>query len=367
MDTNIVQHGVLSRLGFFINKQFLNTRVLLGSISAITLTSISTVFNYQFGSMLAGDDAISQTLLPIGYACLDVGALFIGGYIGLHAKKYLSKLIGGSWLAVLISLSLFTAWSYQCATDHKKISNNTTQQIQAIQDDIQRYQQQIDQSIKEKQSTRYHANKARYQLEIDQATTKLESKRTQLIELQSQNVAPEYAVFYRTPILRESPEQYMTLVRFIFSASIIFTPFIILYLMGIESTPPTTVQATKKQSLIERIKSKISSKNNVGKIGDNRSRDSVSQESISGDNIDNVDNDINDDKRFIKQYTLVKNKVMQGKLKPSYRQLESKTSVTSKYIKPILYKLESEGVTIRSGNGWKTNNNNHRRPIILFN
>ena len=106
MSNAIIKHGVLSRLGFFINKQVLNTRVLAGSISAVLLTGISTVFNYQFGLMLSNDDPISQSLLPIGYSCLDIGALFIGGYISLYAKNYLSKIVGFLWLLVLI-LSAF--------------------------------------------------------------------------------------------------------------------------------------------------------------------------------------------------------------------------------------------------------------------
>ncbi len=144
-----------------INKQLLNTRVLAGSISAVLLTSISTVFNYQFGAMLAGGDAVSQILLPIGYASLDVGSLFIGGYLGLVAKQYISKLIGLGWLCVLICMSLFTAWSFQCAADHENLRTSTLLHIKSVKADINRYQSQYNQSIKEKNNTRYHNHKER--------------------------------------------------------------------------------------------------------------------------------------------------------------------------------------------------------------
>ena len=351
MSNVIIKHGVLSRLGFFINKQLLNTRVLAGSISAVLLTAISTVFNYQFGLMLSDDNTISQVLLPIGYSCLDIGALFIGGYIGLYAKNYLSKLVGFVWLIVLIFLSLFTAWSFQCATDHKKLNSNIQNQITDLRSDLKRYQEQVNASTQEKKNTKYHKNKDKYQLEINQANKQIEIKRSQIIDLESKNIQPEYAVFYRTPILKKSPEKYMTVVRFVFSSAIIFTPFVILYLMGIEEKNKTATQVktvdistvlTKKENAINH----------------------------SVNNVKNKDQTIESKPTFKKQYNRIKKLIMEGKIKPSYRQIETKGGIGSKYAKAILYKLEQEQITIKNGQGWKLNdlsNTAKNSNILLFN
>ena len=345
---SIVKTPLLSRIGFFINKQLLNTRVLAGSIAAVSLTAISTVFNYQFGVMLAGDDQISQTLLPIGYAALDVGALFIGGYIGLYAKQYISKLVGFIWLCVLICMSLFTAWSFQCATDHKNNNQGKEQaQIALLQQQIQRYQSSYDQSIKEKNATRYHDQKTKYQLEADTANTMLEQKTAELISIQNETFKPQYAVFYKTPILRNAPEQNITLVRFVFSAAIIFTPFIILYLMGIEAN-----KQTARQTKTADISTVLKNETVANTDGKNHSKPVVKN---AIETIENLLQIAEQKKDFNQQYNRIKKRIIDGKLKPSYRQIETKGGIGSKYTKEILYKLEKEQITVKSGQGWKVN------------
>ncbi len=347
------KHGVLSRLGFFINKQLLNTRVLAGSIAAVALTSISTVFNYQFGAMLAGEDAISQTLLPIGYASLDVGALFIGGYLGLVAKQYFSKIIGLGWLCVLICMSLFTAWSFQCATDHAKLSTSTLLHIEGVKADINRYQSQYNQSIKEKNNTRYHNHKERYQAEADNANLQLEQKKAELMQLESKNVPPEYAVFYRTPILNKAPEQNITIVRFVFSSAIIFTPFVILYLMGIESG----TEKDEKQTATRKVKTAdISTVLDKTSSGESGAKNHGSSAASSGANsLENLIKELEQNKDFKQQYSRLKKLIASGKIKPSYRQIETKGGIGSKYTKAILHKLEQEQITVKNGQGWKLN------------
>ena len=331
----------LSRIGFFINKQLLNTRVLAGSIAAVSLTAISTVFNYQFGVMLAGNDSVSQVLLPLGYAALDVGALFIGGYIGLYAKQYISKLVGFIWLCVLICMSLFTAWSFQCATDHKNNDGGKEKvKIALLQQQIQRYQSSYDQSIKEKNATRYHDQKTKYQLEADEANAILEQKTNELISIQNESFKPQYAVFYKTPILRNAPEQNIILVRFVFSAAIIFTPFVILYLMGIEAKKQTVTQSKTADGI-----------NSSSGGGD----DAKSATKNNLELIENILQELEHKKDFRQQYIRIKKRVIEEKIKPSYRQIETKGGIGSKYTKAILHKLEKEQITVRSGQGWKLN------------
>jgi hypothetical protein len=225
---------LLSAIGFFISVQILNFRVLAGALSALILTIISMIFNYEFGKMLASDTNATKHLLPVGYACLDIGALFIGGYIGLYAKKYLSKTIGICWLIILTIMSLFTAYSYQIATDSQKLSETTTKQINALESQIKRLNDGYVEAMDEKKKTKYHKRKDIYQAQADKIYKQLQEKEKQLEIIQASNVKPEYAVFYNTPILKNNPKQNMTIVRFIFSSAIIFTPLIILYLMGIE-------------------------------------------------------------------------------------------------------------------------------------
>ena len=349
----------LSRIGFFINKQLLNTRVLAGSIAAVSLTAISTVFNYQFGVMLAGNDSVSQVLLPLGYAALDVGALFIGGYIGLYAKQYISKLVGFIWLCVLIGMSLFTAWSFQCATDHKNNDEGKEQvKIALLQQQIQRYQSSYDQSIKEKNATRYHDQKTKYQLEADEANAMLEQKTNELISIQNESFKPQYAVFYKTPILRNAPEQNMILVRFVFSAAIIFTPFVILYLMGIEAKKQTVTQS-KTADISAVFDDGINSSSGGGDDIKSATKNSLEL-------IENILQELEHKKDFRQQYIRIKKRVIEGKIKPSYRQIETKGGIGSKYTKAILHKLEKEKITIRNGQGWKVNATNNSPSVDGF-
>ena len=350
MSNAIIKHGVLSRLGFFINKQLLNTRILAGSISAVLLTGISTVFNYQFGLMLSSDDPISQSLLPIGYSCLDIGALFIGGYIGLCAKNYLSKIVGFLWLLVLISLSLFTAWSFQCAIDHKKISHDINSQIYDLESDLARYQNQIESSIKEKENTKFHKNKAIYQAEIDKASEQIDIKRLQLLELKSKNIEPEYAVFYRTPILKKHPEEYMTIVRFIFSGAVIFTPFVILYLMGIESTKQPHENKTKTHKRKDFFRSIFYQNDNVAGVG---KYDSTVK-------INHGKNMVND-----KLYERIKNDILTGKVRPSCRAIDKKYTISSRDRTAIMQRLKSENVLIIKGRGYALNEQVHSISNVI--
>lgn len=340
MSNVIIRHGALARLGFSLNKQLLNTRVLAGSIAAISLTSISTIFNYQFGAMLASDDEISQKLLPIGYACLDVAALFIGGYIGLYARRYWSKLVGGIWLSLLITLSLFTAWSYQCATDHSKLNVGINQQILSAKQDIERYTLQYTQAMREKSNTKYHTQKTKYQNEADHANELLEQQQAELAALQAKDVPREYAVFYRTPILRESPQTFITIVRFIFSSAIIFTPFVILYLMGIESgtTPQISAAKTaKKKSLFSRFRLPRRSAASVGDISVARGQ---------GSDIAAVEPRL---------YERIKRDIINGKVKPSCRAIDKKYTISSRVRTAILARLKDEKIINLKGNGYVLN------------
>ena len=69
-------------LGLF--KLASNWRLLLAFFLVLALTAISITFNVLLGN-LSGADSISKIILPVGYALLDLSALFLSGYIGMKA------------------------------------------------------------------------------------------------------------------------------------------------------------------------------------------------------------------------------------------------------------------------------------------
>jgi len=58
----------------------------------VALTIISITFNVLLGQ-LSGADSISEIVLPIGYALLDLSALFLSGYIGACGPLQASRLL----------------------------------------------------------------------------------------------------------------------------------------------------------------------------------------------------------------------------------------------------------------------------------
>lgn len=173
------------------------------------------------------------------------------------------------------------------------------------------------------------------------------------MQLESKNVPPEYAVFYRTPILNKEPEQNITIVRFVFSSAIIFTPFVILYLMGIESGTEKDEKKTATRNVKTVNISTVLAENKSNK--NNGKSDSETVTCNAYEMLEIMLQELEKKKDFKKQYNRIKKHVIDEKIKPSYRQITTKGGIGSKYTKAILHKLDKEQITIKNGQGWKLN------------
>lgn len=226
-----------------VNATMLDVSAFLGSLAVIALAAISMRFNYELGSMLAADDT-STSLLPWGYALIDVAGLFISGWKSVNAKTIKGRNLARVWFVFLLSLSLFAAWSYQCAQDAKKSSTSDPALIAEYKEaytTARSYANSID--------SRAVGAKMEANLDMAQARDRYLEARTKQSKPLDYPVG--HAVFYVTPYLRDYPTESRTVVRFLWSAAITLTPLVLLALMAFElghGSPSTSPDGTKRRT-----------------------------------------------------------------------------------------------------------------------
>lgn len=225
-----------------INATMLDVSAFLGSLAVIALAAISMRFNYELGSMLASDDT-STSLLPWGYALIDVAGLFISGWKSVNAKSIKGRNLARVWFVFLLSLSLFAAWSYQCAQDARKSSVVSPELVAEFKETKDRLCEDAKAVNPKATLAKMTANAA-----CDNASQKYLEKR----EKQDTPLAypAGHAVFYVTPYLRDYPIESRTVVRFLWSAAITLTPLVLLALMAFElghGSPGGSPDGTRKR------------------------------------------------------------------------------------------------------------------------
>ena len=78
------------RLAQWLHQNSINWRPLLGFALVALLGYISLRFNYELGKLSAVDET-SKSLLPYGYALLDLCCLFLAGYVGIRSRSLLEN------------------------------------------------------------------------------------------------------------------------------------------------------------------------------------------------------------------------------------------------------------------------------------
>jgi hypothetical protein len=91
-------------------------RSLAGLSAIIVLSCISITFNYQLG-LLMGSDSITRQLFPIGFATLDLAALFLAAWLTMKSRSIIRKGLAWLWFGYLLSLSVWAAMSFTLASD----------------------------------------------------------------------------------------------------------------------------------------------------------------------------------------------------------------------------------------------------------
>ena len=89
-------------------------------------------------------DETSKSLLPYGYALLDLCCLFLAGYVGIKSRSVTRKLIAWIWFAFLLSLSLWAAASFTLAIDAQQESRDLTHAIEQKRIEVESLNQEVE-------------------------------------------------------------------------------------------------------------------------------------------------------------------------------------------------------------------------------
>ena len=317
------------RLGYWINDNILNLRILVGAIACVMLAGISITFNYQLGLMLSSDPT-SKKLLPLGYALLDVAGLFISGYISVNAKRRVSRLVGGLWFIFLLTLSLFAAWTYQCAIDHKTLNATTQAEMSRLEQAIERENKNVSYWDDQKELTSRF--KSRYSDKAKESIERRDQYEKSLTGLQRASYPASLAVFYKTPFLRNDPQTSITIMRFVLASAMTLTPLILLGLMNIERSQKivTTSSGTVHKRTVPSVPKKPEK--------------TVPLEVVEYDS---------------ERYSKIKQGILNGDIKPSVRGLKaSNFGIGTDQARQMLKDLSREGVLERAGQGYRLKQSN---------
>lgn len=236
-------------------------RGLLGLLVIAGLTIVSIAFNYQLGKITASDP-LSKQLLPLGFALLDGGCLFLAGYVGIKSRSLFLKTIAWGWFLFLLSLSLWACASFTVAVDAQINKSSTDQLIDAKHQDLEAAQKQI--KIWQNKLANTSLYNRAYQRELDQITLRRDGLLSEISALRRDNPPPSLAIYYKiNPLLpwQLSPEQLASIVRFVWSAALVVTPLLLTLLVsaGIEtSSLPNPSSIRKKPELTEELPEKTS-------------------------------------------------------------------------------------------------------------
>lgn len=228
-------------LGLF--KLASNWRLLLAFFLVLALTGISITFNVLLGN-LSGADSISKIILPVGYALLDLSALFLSGYIGMKAFSIWRKLFAWLWFGFLLCLSLWAAASFTLAIDSMTQNQNLERSIDQKRTELIALNSDVD--IWQNNVANTENFRTRYQKTLEDIQHRQLMTSDELHALEMNRPKPTMAIYNMTaPLLGVTPETLQTLVRLLWAGALTLSPLVIMLLISAEK-PSTTTTPSKK-------------------------------------------------------------------------------------------------------------------------
>jgi hypothetical protein len=236
---NITYEGIeTDKFSRKIHMFILKYRNMIGLISLFVLTGISISFNYEYG-MLSGSDEITRKLFPLGFAFLDVVAIFLSLTIAIISRSITRKFFAFSWMFFLVSLSVFSALSFTIASDARLASNGNETYIIAKKKALEQAEEQVAIATeKYNEKTAYKSARAR---ELREARQVRDSLIDDVRKLQSANPHVSMAIYYRLSALLHdafsfeiSPDSLSMLVRMLWTFALVLSPFVLASLLGFE-------------------------------------------------------------------------------------------------------------------------------------
>lgn len=207
-------------------------RNILAFALVVALTYISIRFNYELGKLSAVDDT-SKTLLPSGYALLDLSALFLSGYVGLKSRSPIRKAIAWVWFAFLLCLSLWAAAAFTMSVDYRQSLAPLETQIEQKKSElatqrasVETWQKNVAESVRFK--TKHQGTLSREQIK----ETMLAGE---LAHLESQRVPPAHIIYERAaPYVGIDSTTLQLTIRLLWAAALTLSPIILVLLVAVE-------------------------------------------------------------------------------------------------------------------------------------
>lgn len=207
-------------------------RNILAFALVVALTYISIRFNYELGKLSAVDET-SKTLLPSGYALLDLSALFLSGYVGLKSRSPIRKAIAWIWFAFLLCLSLWAAAAFTMSVDYRQSLAPLETQIEQKKSElatqrasVETWQRNVAESVRYK--TKHQGTLSREQIK----ETMLAGE---LAHLESQRVPPAHIIYERAaPYVGIDSTTLQLTIRLLWAAALTLSPIILVLLVAVE-------------------------------------------------------------------------------------------------------------------------------------
>jgi len=121
--------------GVWMYEKINNSRLIIGVCAMVLLTAISMRLNYVQGSWTANDPE-SQMLLPAGYATLDASLIFFLAMLVIGISSKVIRFMTIIWCVVLVSLSLWSSFSFTVAVDERGSENAIKDRIEQLKDNL---------------------------------------------------------------------------------------------------------------------------------------------------------------------------------------------------------------------------------------
>lgn len=213
------------RIAQWLHQNSMNWRPLFGFVLITLLGYISIRFNYELG-MLSAVDETSQSLLPYGYALLDLCCLFLAGYVGIRSRSRLRKFIAWVWFTFLLSLSLWAAASFTLAIDSQQESQDLTHAINQQKIELESLNQEVEiwrQNVSEAVNF-----KTKHQNTLKEVQSRQRASSDKLHVLESQVPIPTMAIYEKTaPLLGLTSDTLNLIIRLCWAAAVTLSPLIL--------------------------------------------------------------------------------------------------------------------------------------------
>lgn len=314
---------LLTNIGGFKN--------LLGLLVVASLTIISICFNIELGRLLAVDK-VSGTLLPIGYASLDLAALFLSGYVAVKSRKPILKAMAWLWFLLLVSLSLFAAASYSVSVDARLSQSGTLALTASHKEAIAQLEEQGRYWTAKLQSAPSYRSATQAKLNAIQAQ---KDEHLASLSKAEANVRPApLAIFYRMPLPKGmNPEEAAAIMRLVWSFAMIVTPLLlVLLIVGSNEKKEIKVKNVPRKTTVPVPDNVLAFKRTVPE------KESVPFPSNGTDTQD--------------RYSEIKAKVQSGEIKPSVRAVQKATGYSTDRAGELLRKMLKEGILQRQKQGY---------------